>query len=254
MDWERFQALEPEGCFVAEVDGRGVGTAVAVIFGEVAWLAMVLVDPVYRGRGIGMALLEHALKFVNARGVASVRLDATPLGQPLYEKLGFVPQYALTRYAGRLATDCGSEFDDDDGRLRLEQYNHGVFDLDQAVTSTPRQKFLTRLIGEYPQSLQLAVQQEKLNGFILARRGSQAMQIGPCIAQPDAGEWLLSRACRQHRGQLVYLDVPVPHVAANGFAKRMSLVPARQLCRMCRGREVSDDLLRLWASSGPELG
>jgi len=35
---------------------------------------------------------------------------------------------------------------------------------------------------------------------------------------------------------------------------RAGLAPQRQLLRMCRGEGVNDDVARLWASSGPELG
>jgi GNAT superfamily N-acetyltransferase len=104
-DWLRFLAMQPDGCFVAELDGVPVGTTVAVVFysipgrtGPVAWIAMVLVDPGHRNRGIGTALMEHALKFLDARKVPSIRLDATPLGQPIYEKLGFIPQFVLARH------------------------------------------------------------------------------------------------------------------------------------------------------------
>src|SRR5207248_4486348 len=95
-------ALEPDGCFVAEADGVGVGTAGACVFGPVAWIAMVLVDAERRNQGIGTALMEHTLAYLDGRGVRSVRLDATPLGQPIYEKLGFVAEYTLARFEGVL--------------------------------------------------------------------------------------------------------------------------------------------------------
>src|SRR5215470_13964397 len=80
-DWRRFLDLEPEGCFVAELDSVPAGTTLTCTFGPVAWIAMVLVDAALRGRGIGKALMVHALDFLDRRGVRTVRLDATPLGQ-----------------------------------------------------------------------------------------------------------------------------------------------------------------------------
>src|SRR5439155_20889733 len=94
-DWRRCLDLEPDGCFVAEFDAVAVGTTTTCIFGTVAWIAMVLVDSAMRGRGVGKALMNRALEYLDASGVRSVRLDATPLGQPLYEKLGFVEQFQL---------------------------------------------------------------------------------------------------------------------------------------------------------------
>src|SRR5260370_13144230 len=92
--------METDGCFAAEWKAQAVGTTVTGILGTVGWIAMVLVEPDWRGRGIGKALMSHALSFLDAQGVLSVRLDATALGKPLYEKLGFVVEYELARYEG----------------------------------------------------------------------------------------------------------------------------------------------------------
>ena len=51
-DWERFLFASPEGCFVAEIDCRVVGTAATIIYEDhFAWIGMVLVDPGLRGHG-----------------------------------------------------------------------------------------------------------------------------------------------------------------------------------------------------------
>src|SRR5438128_556209 len=84
-DWHRYLDLQPDGCFVAEIDGNPVGTLTTCIFGTVAWIAMMLVDVSQRRRGIGLALMQHAIDFLTHEGVISIRLDATPLGQRLYE-------------------------------------------------------------------------------------------------------------------------------------------------------------------------
>src|SRR5438105_11990396 len=101
-DWQRCLDLQPDGCFVAEWNDTPVGTTTTCVFGNVAWIAMVLVDANHRGKGIGKALMNHALEYLDSAGVASIRLDATPLGQPLYEKLGFRVQFPLARFEGVL--------------------------------------------------------------------------------------------------------------------------------------------------------
>src|SRR5438552_875414 len=68
-DWKRLFACQPDGCFVAEWDGTPVGTTTTAIFGEVAWVAMVLVDEAARGRGVGTALVGHALEFLDRRRI-----------------------------------------------------------------------------------------------------------------------------------------------------------------------------------------
>jgi GNAT superfamily N-acetyltransferase len=99
-DWRRFLSLQPDGCFLAEWEGRSAGTVAAFLFDSVAWIAMMLVEASLRGRGLGRALMDQALDYACQHGAVTVRLDSTPLGQPLYEKLGFMPDYGLTRYGG----------------------------------------------------------------------------------------------------------------------------------------------------------
>ena len=57
-DWRRFLGMEPDGCFVAEMDGEPVGTTVTCVFGAVAWIGMVLVDKRARRRGVATCLLR----------------------------------------------------------------------------------------------------------------------------------------------------------------------------------------------------
>src|SRR5258707_15861127 len=98
-DWKRFLTASPNGCFVAEeVDARVVGTAATISYEDkFAWIGMVLVAPEFRGQGIGTRLLERTIEFLDSARIPTMKLDATPLGKPLYEKLGFVTEYEIER-------------------------------------------------------------------------------------------------------------------------------------------------------------
>ncbi len=257
-DLRRFLAMQPDGCFVAEWGGAPVGTAVGCVFGSVAWIAMVLVDEAVRGRGIGKALIEHAVGFVESKGATSVRLDATPLGRPVYEKLGFVPQYELVRYAGtfnsRTCRPQASPATQASLRVAVQDDYEAIFALDFAATHTDRRKFLARLFRERPAQVSVVDREGRIEGYLTTRRGSAAVQVGPCIASALAGEWLVGDAFRRLAGARVYVDVPRSHDRACRFAEAEGLEVQRTLLRMCRGIEVYDDLMSLWASSGPELG
>ena len=91
---------------LALVDGAVVAGAGAVLleWGPVrgdpgavrARLVNVYTEPAWRRRGLARALVGGLLDTLRARGIGTVTLAATPLSQPLYDTLGFVP-YAAER-------------------------------------------------------------------------------------------------------------------------------------------------------------
>ncbi len=249
-DWRRFLGLEPGGCFLALWDGKPAGTTTTCIFGPVAWIAMVLVEEGFRGRGIGTLLVRHVLDELDRRGVHTIRLDATPLGQPLYERLGFAAQFTLRRYVGKPIPARPAI-----GHLppATESWEEIAL-LDQAITGTDRRAFLYRLLREHPDDLRVVRDGGALRGFLTARPGTHALQLGPCIADGDAGPSLLRDAAERHAGQEIAIDIPEANEPAIRLAEALGLEVQRELTRMCRGQPLCERIEHLWASSGPEKG
>jgi ribosomal protein S18 acetylase RimI-like enzyme len=249
-DWQRFLDLQPDGCFVAEYDGAAVGTTTTCIFGSVAWIAMVLVAKTARGRGVGTALMEHALRFLDERGISTVRLDARPMGQPLYERLGFVEQYRIAHYEGILMASPEVAGIEDASADCWE----ALMDLDEQITRTQRRHLLRRLFSENPRAVRFVRLGHNLGGYWIARPGKRAIRVGPCIATANAGPMLLADAWYRYAGQRVAIDVPVPNEAATQWVESHGLTVQHTLMRMCRGTPVVEQVEGLWASSGPEKG
>jgi GNAT superfamily N-acetyltransferase len=250
-DWRRLLALQPDGCFVAELDGVSVGTVTTCRFELVAWVAMMLVDKSFRSHGIGRALMCRALDDLDSAGIRTIRLDATPLGRPLYESLDFVAEATFARYVGVLPPA------DEPPRLnetRAPEVLGGLTTLDLHVTGTDRGRLLHRLADEYPDSLRVAFEEGEIAGFLLARPGSKARRIGPCIAGERAGPLLLDDAQRMYAGEQVTIDSPIANAPAVALAESWGLRVSGLLTRMGRGLPVKEDLNRLWASAGPEKG
>jgi GNAT superfamily N-acetyltransferase len=250
-DWHRCLALEPSGCFVAELGGVPAGTTTTCVFGSVAWVAMVLVRADVRGRGIGKALMTAALGYLEGRHVRSIRLDATPLGQPLYEKLGFASQFIHTRYDGILPP-CGERVAGVEPVRRAQLSELAA--LDQSVTGTDRSKLLAQLYVEQSASFLSVCRDGRVAGYVSSRPRAHALQIGPCIASPDDGVLLLREACRLYGGQRVVMDIPNDNSQAIGHVEWLGLVPTRPLLRMNRGERVLERIENLWVSYGPEKG
>jgi GNAT superfamily N-acetyltransferase len=249
-DWRRALDLQPDGCFVAEWDGTPVGTTTTCIFGDVAWIAMVLVDPALRGHGIGTALLRHALAFLDGQGIATVRLDATPLGEPLYERLGFVAEYRVARYEGSLSASAALS--------GIEHAVPGQWEalaaLDRAVMGVDRQALLYELFAAEPERVRMMRQDGAVSGFIAARTGKRAVHLGPCIAPPEVSPLLLVDAWGRCPGQHVYVDIPVENMTATRLAEAQGLIIQRYLTRMRRGAPRSERLDWIAATFGPEKG
>jgi len=90
VQWQGNQVL------AAWVDGRILGVLTLVMFpiptGLRAWIEDVVVDETGRGRGIGAALTEEAIRLARAAGARTVDLTSRPsraAANRLYERLGF---------------------------------------------------------------------------------------------------------------------------------------------------------------------
>jgi hypothetical protein len=220
-------------------------------FGQVAWVAMMLVDQAFRSRGIGRALMNRALCELDSAGVHTVRLDATPLGRPLYESLDFAAETTFARYLGMIPpTDEPPSRQETPAADVLE----GMSALDLEVTRTDRGRLLRRLVAEHRDSMQVAIEAGEVSGFLLSRPGSRARRIGPCIAGERAGPCLFAEARRKYAGENVTMDVPTDNVPAAALASSWGLGVSGLLTRMGRGPRVTEDVAQLWASSGPEKG
>jgi GNAT superfamily N-acetyltransferase len=249
-DWQRQLDLEPHGCFVAELGGVPVGTACCCVFDSVAWINMVLVDRELRGQGVGTALMRHVLHYLDEHGIASIRLDATALGQPVYAKLGFTGDFTLERYEGVFPAGVVET-----SITPLTQTDiPALIDFDQSNTNTRRGKLLQHLFAAHPESAFKHITHDHLDGYSLARPGSNAWQLGPIQGSAQAGHALLLDAAARFAGQRVYLDVPTANTDASAIVQSLGLSVQRSFLRMTRGRKVEERLDHFWSSFGPEKG
>ena len=250
-DWRRFLLLHPQGCFVAQWEGQPVGTATTFLFGKVAWIATVLVDEPFRRRGVGTRLVEHALSHLEDHGAATVRLDATEFGQPIYEQFDFRPEYDLARFEGR----AGERPVDEKVQILAPDLIEAAIELDRRVTGTDRRCLLEHLLGKEAAKAWTSVGENGLIGYATVRRGRRARQIGPAAANvSDAGAALLDRAMSRCKGETVFADIPLDNRAAVEWAKDRGLRVQRRFVRMSRGERVFDHPHQIWATSGPEKG
>ena len=88
------QDAAPLRLYAAVLAGRSVGVLSILIDGANAEVLELAVDPNQRRRGIGRALVLHALRAASAAGCTAVTIGPTPATVPFYEALGL----SLERY------------------------------------------------------------------------------------------------------------------------------------------------------------
>lgn len=84
---------------LAETGGQCIGTGIVFYYASVpsafnpkgknAYLTSMFVEPGYRRQGIATALVNRLVEKAKGRGCPVVMLNASEMGRPLYEKLGF---------------------------------------------------------------------------------------------------------------------------------------------------------------------
>ncbi len=252
-DWERFLGLEPEGCFVAVLDGRVVATTTTERFGPVGWIGMVTTDPQHRSLGIGRRLMHAAISHLRGAGARTVKLDATPMGKPLYERLGFRPEYSLQRVVGQgrpLEADGVSPYRGETDLLEE------ILAIDRAAYGTNRGEMLRRLAEGWPEVAAVHRTSGQVDGFVLGRHGHFYEHLAPLVAlNAQAAEGLLRWGITAAGHRKVAFDHPLPNQAAAAVAVRYGFEPAREFTRMHLGQEPYLDRPGfIFGTSGAEKG
>src|SRR5215470_5176032 len=180
-DWIRFLDGSPEGCFVMDDNGKIVGTGATISYEDrFAWIGMILVDPAYRNRGIGSALLQRTIEYLDDTGVPTLKLDATPAGKPLYEKMGFVTEYEIDRWVlKRSLPEQSVKTTEVPSRKSLAQ----VFEFDREIFGANRSALLASLSEQAPNLAQALQNGSHLAGYTFGRHGLFADHLGPWMAR-----------------------------------------------------------------------
>jgi CubicO group peptidase (beta-lactamase class C family) len=150
----------------------------SIIYSNYAYVGLMGVHRDFQKQGIGQALMEHLLGWLDRQGIHQVKLDASPFGQPLYEKLGFVPLdevYVLQRQIGQPTYQRPAEVQ------ILSPRNLGsITATDTPVFGADRSRLLQALLEIYPErAFLLTDRRGSLTGYLIA----QEKRIGPWVME-----------------------------------------------------------------------
>jgi GNAT superfamily N-acetyltransferase len=251
-DWRVFLEFPGSGAFLAETDGRTVGTAAFVRYDGLAWIAMMLVDPAERRGGIGAQLMARALDALD--DAPCVGLDATPLGEPLYRRYGLVNDYTLVRTKAKVEA---ARFHPFAGRARPMNSADltAVFARDRLVFGADRSALLASLLARAPECAWIVTAEDGVRGYTFGRPGRVFHQLGPVVADDTETARELVAACfARLDGRLFAVDAPRLDTAWLAWLESVGFNVERPFVRMFRsGHTHPGEPARQYAITGPEF-
>ena len=252
-DWRAFLDSPQGGARVAECAGSIVGTVAFVRYGPWSWLSMMLVEPEMRRSGIGALLMESALDAL--AGEPCVRLDATPLGEPLYRRFGFRGEFDLARWKIALPTGRPVPLAERTRPMRTADLA-AVFARDRQVSGADRSALLASFYRRAPEMAWIASRGNALRGYCFGRPGYLYPQLGPVVAEDTANaRELVEASAGAQTGKMLAMDVPrlepdwIAWLESAGFQRE------RCFLRMYRGEApCAGKAAQQLAIAGPEFG
>ena len=253
-DWRTMLALG-EGFGLVDPQGTLVATSLALPFesGGFGWISMVLVTEAHRRKGLATRLMASAMAALEARKLVAI-LDATPAGREVYKLLGFEDTWGIERMqcleppklpavppvAVRPMTDADWE---------------SVCTLDAQAFCADRRALIADLRVRLPQAALVAEKAGRITGFLLGRDGRIANDLGPCVADSEKTAVALLASALKTVSAPVFLDMPAQHAAVGEWLRTAGFTLQRPYTRMLLNRrEPFNDVERLFAIAGPELG
>ena len=243
-DWRAFvelgtvRGIRQDGALVA------TGATMPYAAGGFGFVSMVLVTAAERRRGLATRLVSAGIAELRQHALVPV-LDATPAGQPVYQRLGFQEMFALDRWAGPGLgqAPAGPEPANPataDGMARLDA---GAFGAD-------RPALLHAFLGQPGVRTVM-----RPSGFALARPAMHATHLGPIVAGNVRQAASLLRAMLRCVTGPALLDVPARWGALAALLAGLGFRRQRSFLRMGLGRATPfGDPNRLFAVAGPEFG
>ncbi len=266
---------------VRDPAGELAGVAVLTRYGpEFAVIGMMLVATRYGGRGLGRALMNRALADV---GDAIVFLHATPVGRPLYEKLGFVSAGASHTYLGGFrpaapaapaapvapvasvtaaplasatvaAAPTAAAAAEGGSRSAGPGDLMAIRRLDARANGTDRALLVRRLPG-FTEQLRVTERYGGITGYVGAYRGVAYTCIGPVIAETvDDAKTLIADVAGSIAGP-VRIDLGDGHPQLREWTVGRGLTPGASAALMVLGgRPLPGDRARCFAPLMRALG
>lgn len=174
--FEIFYQHDPQGCFIARLEGNPAGICVATSYTQNGFIGELIVKEEYRQCGIGQALLKHAVAYLQKSGASTVYLDGVVAAIPLYERNGFRKICRSSRFSGHLSGKLSASV-----RPMLAGDLPEVCHLDRQAFGDDRSFFLSSRLEHFSDLCKVLVEEGRIRGYICGRSGEGYVAGGPWV-------------------------------------------------------------------------
>ena len=243
-----FYAADPEGFFLAELDGAPIGCVSAVRYGSrFGFLGLYIIKAEHRGQGFGLELWRAALDHLGDRVIG---LDGVVAQQDNYRKSGFRIAFRNIRQEGR-GGGAAPPGVIDLAAIPIEE----ILRYDETVFPASRAEFLKSWIGQAQAVALGVVDGQRLKGCGVLRACREGFKIGPLFADDDeTADRLFAGLMAGVPGAPVFLDTPDTNPGAIALASRHAMTPIFETARMYKNGTPQIGLERCFGVTTFEVG
>lgn len=229
-------ALQPDGWRVVEDHGALVACGGATVMGAVGYVGLVGVDPARQRQGLATIVMNELIDWIHAQGCATILLDASDAGKPLYLRLGFTVDdgVSLWRTGASTSLPDPSAGDATVRELRDDDLRE-VIAFDTRGYGAPRDRVIAAYVRDDPAVALVARDQGgALRGYLIVQAATGA--VGPWLAStPDAARALLRGALARDRSAIETVQAPDGNHDATTLLRSAGFAPFRTLAHMRLG-------------------
>ncbi len=250
-DARHFFAVDPQGFFLGDIEQQAVAAiSVANFDSHYAHLGHYLVDPAWRGKGLGLQLWQAATEHAGERCIG---LDGMPEQVKNYQRSGFVTHYRTLRISGQ--PQRRPEFET--AHLPVDARTLArLIEWDRTIVGYSRSHLLSNWFSG-PGRWGFCSQDERgINGMIGIRQSDAGYRIGPLHAANSTVMTGLLGAALSVIPQTgcVMLDVPDFAEDMVQLCEDLGLQVLFHTYRMYRGTPPESDPGQIKALASLELG
>ncbi|MGH2445049.1 MAG: GNAT family N-acetyltransferase [Candidatus Limnocylindria bacterium] len=256
-DWALEAVLRgPHACCLLAVDEAdaigAIGSGMA--YGRLGFVGNMIVAEEHRRRGVGSAVLEEIIGFLEGNGCTRLELFATSDGRPLYARHGFdlagpsamarVPRGISLPAQAAMVTEAGREAFDDLAAYDAPRFGGDRAPILEMMLTDPARPMLVARDGDG----------ERIAGFAWVR--PDATRIGPMLADsPEVAGALLRVAFeRLAEAEDLTLNLPLANEPGSDWLRGLGIELDPWNGRMARGPQVPRRDETIYANAVGALG